>query len=45
MMPDQIHTIDGGCQLPDIGFPSGPDLYPDSDVHRVLRQYSGGHPS
>lgn len=32
MMPDQIHSIDGGCQLPDIGFPSGPALYPDSDV-------------
>ena len=32
MMPDQIQTIDGGCLLPDIGFPSGPALYPDSDV-------------
>ncbi len=32
MMPDQIQTIDGGCLLPDIGFPSGPALYPDSDI-------------
>ena len=32
MMPDQIQTIDGGCLLPDIGFPSGPMLHPDSDV-------------
>lgn len=31
MMPDQIQTIDGGCH-PDIGFPSGPALHPDSDV-------------
>ncbi len=29
MIPDQIHTIDGGCTG---GFPSGPALYPDSDV-------------
>lgn len=32
MMPDQIETIDGGCLLPEIGFPSGPALYPDSDI-------------
>ena len=32
MMPDQIETMDGGCQLPDIGYPSGPNLYADSDV-------------
>lgn len=31
MIPDQIQTIDGGCRLPDIGFPSGPTLHPDSD--------------
>ena len=32
MMPDQIETIDGGCLLPEIGFPSGPALHPDSDI-------------
>jgi hypothetical protein len=32
MMPEQIQTIDGGCQLPDIGYPSGPALYPDADI-------------
>lgn len=32
MMPDQIQTINGGCLLPEIGYPSGPSLYPDSDV-------------
>ena len=32
MMPEQIQTIDGGCLLPDIGFPSGPALYPDADI-------------
>lgn len=32
MIPDQIQTIDGGCRLPDIGFPSGPTLHADSDV-------------
>ena len=32
MMPDQIETIDGGCLLPEIGFPSGPNLYPDCDL-------------
>ncbi len=32
MMPEQIQTINGGCLLPDIGFPSGPALYPDSDI-------------
>ncbi len=29
MIPDQIHTINGGCSS---GFPSGPVLRPDSDV-------------
>lgn len=29
MIPEQIQTIDGGCTS---GFPSGPVLYPDSDV-------------
>ncbi len=29
MIPDQIHTIDGGCTS---GFPSGPVLHPDSDT-------------
>ena len=29
MISDQIQTIDGGCTS---GFPSGPVLYPDSDV-------------
>ena len=29
MMPAQIETIDGGCTS---GFPSGPALYPDSDI-------------
>jgi hypothetical protein len=33
MMPDQIHTIDGGCLLDEgIGYPSGPALYADSDL-------------
>ena len=32
MMPEQILTIDGGCLLPEIGFPSGPALYPDDDI-------------
>lgn len=32
MMPSQILTINGGCQLPEIGYPSGPALYPDSDI-------------
>jgi len=31
MIPEQIQTINGGCLLPEIGFPSGPFLYPDSD--------------
>ncbi len=29
MIAEQIHTIDGGCTS---GYPSGPALYPDSDV-------------
>lgn len=32
MIPSQIQTIDGGCRLPDIGFPSGPTLHADSDI-------------
>ena len=32
MIPSQIQTIDGGCRLPDIGFPSGPMLHADSDI-------------
>ncbi|QCX37958.1 hypothetical protein FF125_05740 [Aureibaculum algae] len=31
MIASQIQTMDGGCLLPDIGFPSGPTLHPDSD--------------
>ena len=31
MMPGQIQTINGGCDL-SIGYPSGPFLYQDSDV-------------
>ena len=31
MIPDQLQTIDGGCNL-DIGFPSGPSLHADSDM-------------
>jgi hypothetical protein len=34
MIPDQIQTINGGCGLPDIGFPSGPMLHPDSDEEK-----------
>ena len=32
MMPDQIQTINGGCDLDNIGYPSGPFLYQDSDI-------------
>ena len=31
MIPSQIQTLDGGCN-PDISFPTGPILHPDSDV-------------
>ena len=46
MMPDQIQTIDGGCLLPEIGFPSGPFLHPDSDVVGYCSNIQVGiHPS
>ena len=32
MIPEQIQTINGGCLLPEIGFESGPALYPDSGI-------------